>query len=108
MLHISNKKCFAYNEESEMMEHEKEMKAHGYFVTNDQHDIHALYREYEIDINRVGADSSATSKDVTLTLPDKLWDRINVELEFQPAEKNEEQLIRDVLIHFFYPSGKIK
>ena len=52
MLHVSDKKCFAYDNQEEMIEHEDEMKLNGYFISEDKHEALAFYREYEMTVNK--------------------------------------------------------
>lgn len=47
MLHVSNKHCFAYDDQEELNQHEKEMKEEGYLVSNKKHASLAFYREFK-------------------------------------------------------------
>jgi hypothetical protein len=44
------------------------------------------------------------SKELILTLPKEVWERLKYEQKYQP-NSSEAQMIRDILIHFFFPTG---
>jgi hypothetical protein len=44
------------------------------------------------------------TKELSLTLPKEVWERINYELKYQP-NSNEELMIRDIIIHSLFPTG---
>jgi hypothetical protein len=50
-----------------------------------------------------GRPSLGTTKKVSLTLPDEVWERIDYERSYNGASQS--QTIRDILIHFFFPVG---
>lgn len=48
--------------------------------------------------------SLGTTKELALTLPNEVWERINYEMKFQP-NSSEELMIREILINYFFPTG---
>lgn len=66
---------------------------------------HELKLEMELDDEQKKLRASlGLTKELSLTLPNEVWERINYELKYQP-NSNEELMIRDILIHFFFPTG---
>lgn len=49
-------------------------------------------------------DSLGITKEISLSLPKEVWERLDYELKYQP-NSNLELMIRDTLIHFFFPTG---
>jgi len=72
-------------------------------LTNNASKLGKLEMELDDEQTQLRA-SLGTTKELSLTLPNEVWERINYELKYQP-NSSEELVIRDVLIHFFFPTG---
>jgi len=51
-----------------------------------------------------GRPSLGTTKKVSITLPDEVWERIEHEKSYR-GDISMSQFIRETLIHYFFPSG---